>query len=139
MKKMLFALLAIIGMAVPAKAQSPVTNEIPIRGPEVVTAVVETLSSTDTVRGIDISNSAGTSVVISTSAGYRFVAVQNLDATANIYCAERSNVTSNNASNLVGIKITPGTLTYFSIRAFTDFFCINDGASSKRAAIFRGR
>lgn len=130
--------LCLILAAIGAQAQT--TNEIPVRGPEQVTAVVDTLSSTETVRGISIATQTATSVIVSTTAGYRFVAVQNLDSTFDLYCAERVSVSSTTTSNSVGIKITANQLVNFSVRAYTDFFCLSASTSAAtRAAIFRGR
>jgi hypothetical protein len=80
-----------------------------------------------------------TSVVISTSVGYRQVEVTNLAATANMFCAERTTV-STSSGVLVGYKIAAGASKIFPIVPFTDFYCINDsGSASQWAVVRRGR
>lgn len=140
MKTVFLALVGLLVLTVNYPLSAQTTNGTPVRGPEIVTAVVETLSSTDTVRGISIGTQTATSVIVSTSAGYRFVAVQNNDATASVYCAERVNVSTLTANNSVGIEVAPRQLVHFSVRAYTDFFCLSNSTSTAtRCATFRGR
>lgn len=144
MKLVLMTFLALI----PASLFAQPTNEQrPALPPAPVTATMATVSSSDTIRGIDISSSPATSVVISTSAQYRQVCVQNFDTTNYLACSENANVSSSVASNLIGTIIpaaptaaTPATPLCFSIKAGTDFYCKNSGSTgTTRAGITRGR
>lgn len=140
------AILAILGVG-RSFAVSPITEATVPTQVEPITTVIGTVSSTDTVRGISISSSTPTSVVVDTAQRYRQVCVQNLDTTAALYCAERSNVSNSTASDLVGVVIapaatatTPATPVCFSIRGGTDFYCKTGSTSaSTRAVIVRGR
>lgn len=135
MRRFLFAVAVILASAIGAKALEPVT------------VTIDSVSSTDTIRGIDISSAPTTSVIISTSALYRQVCVQNFDTTSFLACSENVNVSSQTAQNHVGTIIpaaptatTPATPTCFSVSAGTNFYCRTSSVTgSTRAGIGRGR
>ncbi len=115
---------------------------------EPVTATIDTVSSTNTFSGIDISSSVPTSVVVSTSPLYRQVCVQNISTSVYLACGERVNVSTITTSSRIGVILpaataitTPYAPTCFSISAGTDFYCLHDAAllGTSRAVIIRGR
>lgn len=96
-------------------------------------AVIETNSSTTTCRGVQISTSIATSVIISTTSSYRYVSIQNNDATYQISCAERTNVSTAAASNLAGQFIgpgSPGQTAFFAIVPGQNWYCMSLGTSA---------
>ena len=88
-KKLLFALVVLCPMA---------------HAGEPTVGVASQLSSTNTCAGLAISNATPTDVVVSTSPAYRYVAVENIDTAANLWCSDNSGVTSS-AGGLQGWKI----------------------------------
>lgn len=114
---------------------------------EPVTVTIDSVSSTNTIRGIDISSAPATSIVISTAMGYRQVCVQNFSATNYLACSENVNVSTLTAQNHVGTIIgvaastsAPSFPTCFSISAGTNFYCRTSSVTgSTRAGIARGR
>lgn len=114
---------------------------------EPVTVTIDSVSSTNTIRGIDISSAPATSIVISTNMLYRQVCVQNFDTTAFLACSENVNVSTQTAQNHVGTIIppaptaaTPATPLCFSISAGTNFYCRTSSVTgTTRAGIGRGR
>lgn len=107
---------------------------------EPATAIVETMSSTMSVQGVSISSSVATSVVGSTGTANRFVTILNLDATANLFCGERTTITTSITSVLGGFRITPGQSVFFAIVPRSNFYCKNDGGSGATwASVARGR
>ena len=114
---------------------------------EPVTVTIESVSSTDTIRGIDISSAPTTSVIVSTSPLYRQVCVQNFDTTAFLACSENVNVSSQTAQNSVGTIIAPAPSASspnaplcFSVSAGTNFYCRTSSVTgTTRAGITRGR
>lgn len=114
---------------------------------EPVTVTIDSVSSTNTIRGIDISSAPATSVVISTAMLYRQVCVQNFDTTAFLACSENVNVSTQTAQNHVGTIIppaptatTPATPLCFSVSAGTNFYCRTSSVTgTTRAGIGRGR
>lgn len=140
MKKTLAVISALVCFAVLAARDSYAS--------EPTTPTIETLSSTMSTVGLAISSQVPTEVVVSTKAGYRYVVVQNLDSTANLYCSENVAVSTITTRSSVGIKVVPNNIVYFSIVPSNSgtyvgsqyFYCLNDGASaSTRAVIMRGR
>ena len=103
-----------------------------------VTAVAESFGSTDPVCGVSISNSAATSIIISTTSGFRNVSVQNLDTTAHIFCSSNAQVSATPGTS-VGFKVFPGQIVFFAIVPYTNFYCINDSSGAVWAAVMRGR
>lgn len=114
---------------------------------EPVTVTIDSVSSTNTIRGIDISSAPTTSVIVSTSVLYRQVCVQNFDTTAFLACSENVNVSTQTAQNHVGAIIapaptasTPNSPLCFSVSAGTNFYCRTSSITgTTRAGIARGR
>lgn len=114
---------------------------------EAVTVTIDSVSSTMTIRGIDISSAPATSIVISTAMLYRQVCVQNFDTTAFLACSENVNVSTQTAQNHVGTIIapaaaatSPSTPVCFSVSAGTNFYCRTSSVTgTTRAGIARGR
>lgn len=135
MRRFLFAVAVILASAVGAQALEPAT------------VTIDSVSSTNTIRGIDISSQTATSVIISTRTLYRQVCVQNFDTTAFLACSEDVNVSTQTAQNHVGTLIapaptasTPSTPTCFAVSAGTDFYCRTSSVTgTTRAGIGRGR
>ena len=117
------------------------------RALEPVTVTIDSVSSTSTARGIDISSAPTTSVIVSTSALYRQVCVQNFDTSAFLACSENVNVSTQTAQNNVGVILQPASAatspaapTCFSVSAGTNWYCRTSSVtSSTRAGITRGR
>lgn len=135
-RRFLLAVAVLLASAVGAQALEPVT------------VTIDSVSSTMTIRGIDISSgSTPTNVIISTTQLYRQVCVQNLDATSYIACSESTLVSITASSNNAGAVIAPASTagspaapTCFSIPAGTAFYCKSSSAAgSTRAVIARGR
>ena len=102
--------------------------------------VVETLSSTQTCRGISISSNPATSVIISTNTLYRYVSVQNNDASLNFWCGDNSNVSVSSNTASTGMKVVPGATVFFAIVPGKNWWCRNDSATSFLwASVCRGR
>ena len=108
---------------------------------------IDSVSSTSTVRGIDISSAPATSVIISLTMLYRQVCVQNFDTVAFLACSENVNVSTQTAQNHVGTIIapasaasSPATPTCFSVSAGTNWYCRTSSVTgTTRAGIARGR
>lgn len=135
MRRLIFAVALILASAVGVQALEPVT------------VTIDSVSSTNTIRGIDISSAPTTSVIVSTSLLYRQVCIQNFDTVAFLACSENVNVSSQTAQNHVGTIIAPaGSATSpaapicFSVSAGTNFYCRTSSVSgTTRAGIARGR
>lgn len=109
-------------------------------GPNPITGVMNTAASTFTVSGVDISSFTGTSVIVSTSAAYRAVCVQNTSASVSLFCGDTANVSTMTANSLAGISVSPANTACFAIAATMDFFCRTGSQSaSTRATIVRTR
>lgn len=114
---------------------------------ENVTPTIDSVSSTETVRGIDISSAPATDIVLSTAVLYRQVCVQNLDTSNFLACSDNVNVSTQTSSNGVGTLIAPAPLATapatpmcFSIVAGTKYYCRTSSVTgTTRAGITRGR
>lgn len=114
---------------------------------EPITVTMDSVSSTNTIRGIDIASATATSVIISTSILYRQACVQNFDTSAFLACSENPNVSTMTASNIVGTIIAPAASASapasplcFSVPAGTNFYCRTSSITgTTRAGIGRGR
>lgn len=119
----------------------------PARALEPATVTIDSVSSTDTVRGIDITTQTATSVIVSTGPLYRQVCVQNLDTSAFLACSENVNVSTLTASNLIGVVIppaptaaTPAQPTCMAVAAGSNYYCKSASVTAAtRAVIIRGR
>ena len=117
------------------------------RALEPVTVTIDSVSSTMTIRGIDVSSAPTTNVIISTVAAYRQICVQNFDTTAFVACSENVSVSSITSNILVGTIVAPAATatqpnapTCFSIPAGTSFYCRTSSVTgTTRAGITRGR
>ena len=109
--------------------------------------VIDGVTSTDTVRGIDISSAPATDIIISTAPLYRQACVQNLDTSAFLVCSENVNVSTQTASNLVGVIVPPAatasqpqTPLCFSVVPGQRWYCETSSVTgTTRAVISRGR
>lgn len=114
---------------------------------EPVTVTVDSVSSTDTVRGVDISSQTAFDIIISTAFLYRQACVQNLDTSAFLACGDNVNVSTISTSNQIGVIIPPAptiataaTPLCFSVSAGTHWYCRTSSVTgSTRAVIQRGR
>jgi hypothetical protein len=114
---------------------------------EPVSVTIDGVSSTDTVRGIDISSQTPTDVIINTGALYREVCIQNLSTAGYLACGDSASVSTTTTSNLIGVIIpappastTPATPICFSVPAGNRWYCLASYVSgSIRAVIQRGR
>ncbi len=135
MRRFAFAVALLLASATMAQALEPVT------------VTIDSVSSTVTIRGVDISSAPTFSVIISTSFLYRQVCVQNFDTSAFLACSENVNVSSQTAQNNVGTIIapagsatTPAMPTCFSVVAGNNFYCRTSSVTgTTRAGITRGR
>lgn len=114
---------------------------------EPITVTIDSVSSTMTIRGIDISSAPTTSVIISTSPLYRQLCVQNFDTSAFVACSENVNVSTLTANNLIGVIIAPAASTSspaaptcVGVPAGSNFYCRTSSVTgTTRAGISRGR
>lgn len=141
-----FLIAAILCVPVSLRA-SDVTFAVPAVSAEHITATLETLSSTVSVRGYTIATQSATSVIFDTGAAFRFVDIQNLDTGADIACSETSSVMATAASGTVGFFIgrVVSNVYYskrFALRAGQNFYCRSNATGStagSRAAVMTGR
>jgi hypothetical protein len=103
---------------------------------EQATSVISVMRSSMSCQGFSISNSAGTSVIVSTSTGYYFVGVGNEDASSNLFCNELSGVTTSGSAR--GFKLTPGQFVLWTLTPGMNWYCISGGGSSTNAMVCRG-
>lgn len=114
---------------------------------EPVTVTIDGVSSTDTVRGVDISSQTTFNIIISTLPLYRQACVQNVDTTSYVACGDNANVSTVTTSNLIGVIIpaaptvsTPASPLCFSVPAGNPWYCRTSSVTgSTRAIIQRGR
>lgn len=108
---------------------------------EPVNVVIDSVSSTATIRGIDITTQTATSVIISTSMLFRQVCIQNFDQMAYVACSEHVNVSTITATTdaLAGTVVAPtvssntvAVPTCFAVPAGGNFYC--KSASVTRAS-----
>lgn len=135
MRSLIFAVVA-IALAQPARA---------VGVPQNPTQTFEISGTSLTVRGLNITSSAGaTSVVISTAPLWREVCVQNIGGVG-LFCGDSSNVTSTLTSDSVGVNIATAAATpppvCFPLVPGQDFFCAAalQSAGTSRAVIRRRR
>jgi hypothetical protein len=136
MKRFILALALVAGVSVFSSALEPVT------------ATIDTVSSTMTTAGIDISSHTPTSVIVSTRPLYRQVCVQNISTSVWLSCGENVAVSTFTTSDLIGTIIpaatsvsAPDMPVCFAVPAGNHFYCIHDGAlrGPSRAVVTRGR
>lgn len=114
---------------------------------ETVTPTIDSVSSTMTIRGVDISSAPAFSIIISTSFLYRQACVQNFDTSAFLACSESVIVSTQTSQNSVGTIIapagsatTPAAPTCFAVVAGNHFYCRTSSVTgTTRAGVTRGR
>lgn len=114
---------------------------------EPVTVTIDSVSSTMTISGINITTQTATSIIVSTAMLYREACVQNLDTSSFLACSENVNVSTLTANSMVGVIIpaatsatTPASPTCFSVVAGNNFYCKSASVTAaSRATIIRGR
>lgn len=114
---------------------------------EPVTVTIDGVSSTDTVRGVDISSQTATDIIISTNPLYRQACVQNLDTSAFLACGDSVSVSTITTNILIGVVVppasavtTPATPLCFSVPAGNHWYCRTSSTTgTTRAVIQRGR
>lgn len=115
---------------------------------EPVTVTIDSVSSSMTVRGIDISSSVPTSVIVSTTPLFRQVCVQNISTSTWLACGDNVKVSTITTGDGIGVVIpaaptitTPYTPTCFSVVAGNHYYCLHsaDLNGTSRAVIIRGR
>lgn len=101
-------------------------------------SVVESLKSTGTCQGMSISTATAAPGPTDVTADIRYsaVVVDNEDATANLFCSERSDVATSGGKR--GRKIAAGKSKGWLLPLETRLFCISDGAASTAAMICKG-
>jgi hypothetical protein len=114
---------------------------------EPVTVTIDSVSSTTTVRGLDISSHTATNVVVSTAPLYRQVCIQNLSTTDWVACGDNVAVSTITTHNLMGVIVpAPATIATattpmcFSIVAGNSFYCRTSSVTAtSRVVVIRGR
>ena len=135
MHRFIFAAALILASAVGASALEPVT------------VTIDSVGSTTTTRGVDISSQTTFSIIISTSFLFRQACVQNVDTSAFLACSENANVSTTTTNNAIGTIIpaaptatTPASPQCFSVVAGHHYYCRTSSVTgSTRAIITRGR
>ncbi len=103
--------------------------------------VIIGVTSTMTVSGIAISTFTGTDVVVSTSALYRQVCVQNLDTSNYIACGDTVSVSTQPANALAGVQIAKGAAAVpvapacFELVPGHRFWCASGSTSAATNAV----
>ena len=118
-----------------------------VRALEPVAVTIDSVSSTDTVRGVDISSHTAFDIIVSTLPLYRQACVQNLDTSAFLACSDSLNVSTLTANGAIGVVLpaaptatTPATPTCFSVVAGNRWYCRTSSVTgTTRAVIIRGR
>ena len=114
---------------------------------EPVSVTIDSVGSTTTTRGVDISSQTAFDIIISTSFLYRQACVQNFDTSAFLACSENVNVSTITSNNAIGTIIpvaptatTPASPTCFSVVAGNHYYCRTSSVTgTTRAGITRGR
>ena len=93
---------------------------------------VETFISTFTISAISVASHTQTSVMQTTGPSYRSISIQNLNATHNVFCSEKVNMTTHTVANLpyTGWRIVPGETVTFPVVPGKDFYCQNGSDST---------
>ena len=130
-----FAVMAfVLGASFLIQARDPLEAEAEV----VARSTVVILKSTLTVRGLSISGAGvGQSVIQDTGKGYTYLYVENEETAFNLFCTERSDVTT--TGDLRGKKIAPNGWFSWTLVPGMDFYCACGGVSPCSAMIFRGR
>lgn len=139
MKKLLAVAALVAGLAIPAHAQIDFSHHDPtVREAQNVADVVR---STMTCSLVAIDHAAGTDVIVSTTAGYTFAEVLNLDGTQKVFCSENSAVATSggHAGWKLNVWGSFGSFKRFLLAPSSRLYCINDGAGSVNAEVCRGR
>ena len=114
---------------------------------EPVMVTIDGVSSTDTVRGVDISSQTAFDIIVATAPLYREACVQNLSTSGYLACGDSASVSTITSNNLIGIIIpaspaitTPASPTCFSVPAGNHWYCLGSWVlGTMRAVIQRGR
>ena len=139
MKKILIALVVLMGLSLPASAQIQLNTQ----------AVKVVIPYQMTCSSVQISASAGTEVTgnltgvstttLVTGGKYNSVTIMNLSTTATIYCSHNASVTS--SGDLIGWPISYSPVTgprnwfQWMINPFQKWYCIADGATAVSAQV----
>lgn len=128
MKKTLFVLVGLLGIAAPAKAQ-------PLIATQAVRVIVSYSASCSSVTiGVTPTEVTGNTTVSSTTAGIHSIAVLNFSTANTVYCSDNSAVTS--SGNNIGwpIAYTPVTgpraWMSWAIHALHPWYCISSAANT---------
>ena len=99
--------------------------------------------SSNTCYALGIDSQTPTNVVASTTPGYAYVDILNLDTSTNVWCSDSVAVSSITTAALAGWKITttaPGNSKRFPLFPGKLWYCLNDGVYSKtRSIVCKGR
>lgn len=132
----LISMLLLAGLVSLANAGAPVV------GPQPTTGTADQWSSSMTISAIQISTFIPTSVVVSTWLAWRSVAVENLCATADLYCSENSVTLSTSITSASQGWLIPrstGSFT-FTLLPGENFFCqAGVNATACQAIVKRAR
>ena len=110
MKKILLALIAALGISASAAAQI-----------ETATPVTFIVRSTSTFAPVTIASHTATTVVDNSTQLYRYVVVENEEASANIFCSERSATGITGAGR--GAKIKAQKWKSFTLKYDASLYC----------------
>ena len=97
--------------------------------------IQQTISTSITDTIVTVSNSAATLVDSSPMSGRLIIKVQNIDATANLWCQPTNAVTSGN-----GEKLIPSAWFSWNLpSSVSNIWCISDGGSSTKAVVTQAK
>ena len=107
--------------------------------------VVPSCVEVSTTTRISVSNLSGTVMYLtSTFAGMRSMSIQNLDATANLWCNYAACVVADPTKPCVGFKAPPNAILVFPLTPVSDNskspnfgtpYCVNDGGGFTNAVV----
>lgn len=125
-------ILCLLALLVPIQARA--------LDPQSTAGMAQQYSSTMTCSSLFVSSATlpgQATVIISTSPAYRSVSIQNRSSTANVYCGDSVNVSSQTANGAfnanTGWELAPGSpggSASFYLVPGEPFYCVNDTVTS---------
>ncbi len=120
MKQVIAAIAVLLALVAPAFAESPA---------EVASPVTAIIRSTSTFSPVTIASHTATNVADnSVTPKYRWVVVENEEATASIYCSERSNTGVSGSTR--GSKILATKYKLFTLKYDASLYCRCDASGA---------
>lgn len=134
MKRFSILLVAILALGVSpliaAERTTPVVDSLNQGAEDLVIVLSSGVVATDVLDVL-----ASTASQTTSQKAYRFVVVENLSATAKLYCSpNRSNVDTLNLS--IGNVINPGKWKYWVLKPRQSFYVISDGTLATGTTIY---